>query len=173
MDDNDKNKLEQIWAMYQSLMLYEAKKYFNNQAEAEDAVSEACIKLIRYLDKINEISSYQTRSYIVYIVRSVSIDILRKAKGNMNEPDDILETLPDDGVDILFDLIVKEGYQAIKDAIKSLPNQLKDVVYLSLVNERSHLEIAELLGITESASKMRLYRAKKEIRKKLAGGSIE
>jgi len=168
-EEDDRSKMEQLWTMYHGLMLFEAKKFFNNIADAEDAISEVCVKIINNLSKIDELSSYQTRSYLVYIVRSVCIDILRKAKKSMEEFGDMLDDVPDKDVDILPDLVMKEGYETIREAIKSLPDHLKDVTFLALVNNYSHAEISELLGITESASKMRLYRAKKEIRKKLAG----
>ena len=166
---DDRGKMEQIWEKYQGLMLYEAKKYLASHASAEDAVSESCIKIFRNLDKIQEISSYQTRAYIVTIVRTTSIDILRKISRQKEDADDILEFSPDNSPGTLEKIISKEGYDTVKNAIESLPEQLRDIIYLSLVHNYSHSEIAKILGISQAASKMRLSRAKKEIRKRLAG----
>jgi len=170
-NENDRNKMEQLWAMHQGLMFHEAKKFFSIHADAEDAVSEASIKIIHNLHKIDEIASYQTKAFLVYIVRSVSIDILRKAKGKMEESVEIIEGLPDSRIDLLSDMVIKEGYATIKEAIKSLPLPLKDVVYLSLVHGYTHAEIAGIMDITEAASKMRLHRAKNEIKRRLVGGN--
>ena len=79
------------------------------------------------------------------------------------------ETIPDNSISTLDDLIAKDGYKAIKKAILALPESLKDVAYLNLICERNHEEIAKILGISNSASKMRLTRAKKAIREALAG----
>jgi len=174
-DEFDKAKMTLLWEKYHGLMLTEAKKYVAPH-EAEDIVSDTCIKLLKNLDKINEISGYQTLVYIVYTVRSVSIDFLRKAKRStdniVHDSDEILETLPNDDSNVLDGLIVKEGFEVIKQAILSLPKHLRDVIFLS-VQGYAHAEIAELLGITEAASKMRLLRAKKEAKKRLAGDNDE
>lgn len=165
---DDKGKMEQIWEKYYGLMLYEAKKYFSTHASAEDAVSEACIKIFRNIDKIQEISSYQTRAYIVSIVRTTSIDALRKMSRTKEDADEVPEYICDSSPGILESIISKEGYESIKAAIEALPEQLRDVVYLSLVHNYSHGDIAKMLGISQAASKMRLLRAKKEIRKALS-----
>ena len=166
-DTSEQGKMEQIWEKYRGLMLYEANKYLSQSSAAEDAVSESCIKIFRNLDKITDISSYQSRAYIVSIVRNTSIDILRKQSRTREDSDEVLEYTPDNSAGILESLISKEGYEAIKEAIEALPIQLKDAIYLSLVHNYSHAEIANVLGISQAASKMRLSRAKKEIRKNL------
>jgi len=172
-DKKNDCKATQIWTEYHGLMIYTARKILNESA-VDDAVSESFIKIIRNLDKILEISSYQTKSYIVNIVRNTSLDILRKSKRNEVENlDDMAETISDVNVDVLGSLVSKEGHEAIKSAIKSLPDQLKDVVFLSLVHGHNHSEIAELLNITEAASKMRLHRAKSEIKKRLEGAGYD
>jgi len=172
-NDDDRNKLEQIWSMYHGLMLYIAKGILTNHATAEDAVSEAYIKIIRNIDKLDNISSYQSKAYIVSIVRSVSIDMYRKSKNVTEASDEVLEIIPDNDINVLEGIVIDEGVNAIKAAIKLLPIHLKDVVYLSLVHGYNHSEIAKMLDITEAASKMRLYRAKAEIRKRLVGENHE
>ena len=164
----DRSKMEQIWNTYYGLMLKTARSFLD-EATAYDAVQDSCIKIIRNLDKIQEISSYQTKGYIVNIVRNTSIDIVRKAGREITETDEVLDRIPSDDIDILDNLTTKESVVAIKEAIKHLPDQLKDIVYLHLIHEHSHAEIAKMLNITEAASKMRLHRAKKEIKKRLAG----
>ena len=174
-NEDDKRKIEQIWHKYHGLMQYEARKILDDDA-AEDAVSEAYIKIIRNIHKFQDITSYQTRVYIVSIVRSTSIDVLRnmmRLKGRVEDSDELLEIAPDGDVDILGDLLAKEGLAAIETALASLPDHLKDVICLHLVDGISHVEIARMLGITEGASKMRLLRAKERIRKRLAGEGYE
>jgi RNA polymerase sigma-70 factor (ECF subfamily) len=52
----------------------------------------------------------------------------------------------------------------IEDAINELPSSLRAVVVLKDVYEWSHAEIAEHLGITVTAAKVRLHRARKSLR---------
>jgi RNA polymerase sigma-70 factor (ECF subfamily) len=104
-------------------------------------------------------------------VKNTSKDFLQKRnKDNIADvPDDFLETIPDENIDILGGLIVKEGCESVKEAVKRLSEPLKDVFVLSVFYERTHDEISQLLGITRDASKMRLHRAKQKIREFLRG----
>lgn len=168
-NENDKSKIEQIWHEYENIMFRVAYKILNNQHSAEDAVSEACIKIIRNLQKIQNISSNETKALIVIIVRSVSIDIIRKSNSRLEDYKEVSEIIPDKSLDIQENIIAKESYETIMKTIKALPEHQKDVVYLSFIYEYSHKEISEILGISENASRKRLYDAKKEIIKRLGG----
>jgi len=174
-NEDVRNKVERIWDIYRGLMMYEARRILNDQTLAEDAVQESFIKIMRHVEKLIDISSHETKAYIVSIVRSVCYDMLRKMKNGGNNVDfeDVTEVLPDDEPDILSKLILNESYDAIKRAIQDLPYNLRSIIRLFLIEEHSHSEIAEILGITEVASRSRLKRAKKEIRKKLGGGNDE
>jgi RNA polymerase sigma-70 factor, ECF subfamily len=57
--------------------------------------------------------------------------------------------------------------RAIREAFGQLPAGLRAASSLALVEERSHQEIAEALGISEGAVKSRVFRATRLLRKKL------
>ena len=54
--------------------------------------------------------------------------------------------------------------QRLEAAIADLPPRLRAVVVLRDVYDLGHAEIAEELGITESAAKVRLHRARRKLR---------
>jgi RNA polymerase sigma factor (sigma-70 family) len=93
-----------------------------------------------------------------------------KSRGNSVDLEDVIEIIPDSKSDILSKLIFDESYEEVKEAVKALSYDLRSVVRLFLIDGCSHSEIAETLGITEVASRSRLKRAKREIRKRLKGG---
>jgi len=168
IDNNeDKTKLEGLYKKYRGLMLHIAIQILKDRELAEDALSDSVIKIIRHREKIFGLNCYQQRLYIVNIIKTTSLDLLKKEKSNSSADDDIFATISDNAV--LDELVAKEGYESIKEAIKNLPESLKNVAYLNLICERSHEEIAEILDISISASKMRLMRAKKIMREALAG----
>jgi RNA polymerase sigma-70 factor (ECF subfamily) len=148
-------------------MLHIAIQILKDRELAEDALSDSVIKIIRHREKIFGLTCYQQRLYIVNIIKTTSLDLLKKEKNNADDVEDILATIPDNSV--LDELVAKEGYEAIKDAIKALPESLKNVAYLNLICERTHEEVAGILNISISASKMRLMRAKKAMREALTG----
>jgi len=172
ISNNDESELEKIYKEYHGLMFYIAKGILKDHAMVEDSVSESLMKTYRNLHVLKKLTCYQKQAYIVNIVRNTSLDFLRKNdkdKVIVDDSSELLEEIPDGNVGILDGIIIEEGCKSIKEAVKSLPKPLQDVLYLSAVCELTHYEISEELGISYDASKMKLCRAKKEIKKKLAG----
>ena len=57
--------------------------------------------------------------------------------------------------------------EQLTDALLALPPKLRSVVVLRDIYDLPHDSIAEQLGITESAAKVRLHRARKRLRERL------
>lgn len=168
--------LKKIYDEYYGLMLHVADNILKDHALAEDAASESLVKINRNIHVLDNLACYQKRAYIVNIVRNTSLDFLRKQSKDKilaDVSDDFFEQIPDGDFDILDGIIAKESCETIKEAVKSLPKPLQDALFLSAVCERSHSEIAEELGISYEAAKMRLHRAKKKVKKLLGGESSE
>ncbi len=62
----------------------------------------------------------------------------------------------------------KERANAVRDAITSLPRDLREAVVLAEYQGMSHAEIAATVGTTPKAVESRLYRARAALRKTLA-----
>lgn len=63
--------------------------------------------------------------------------------------------------------VQEDQRERIRRAFQSLPVKLRVPALLALVEERPHREIAEALGISESAVKARVFRATQILREKL------
>lgn len=63
----------------------------------------------------------------------------------------------------------KYSEKDIQDAIKSLPDGYKFVFKQFYFNDKSHKEIAKMLGIEESTSRTQLLKAKNKVKKYLEG----
>lgn len=173
ISESDKRLVEQLYDKYQRLMLYIANQLLGDFALAEDAVSESLIKIIRHREKLRDVSSHQIRPYIVNIVRTTSLNLIKQRASCSHVLEDILEEVPDNSICVLDDFVTQEGYDALVKAFRSLPDTLKDVAYLYLVHELSHEEISQMLRISVSASKKRLSRARMVIKKFLGGDNDE
>ena len=171
IDSNEERiKIEELYKKYRGLIVHMAIQILKDKDLAEDVLSDSIIKIIRHRKKIFEMNCYQERLYIVNIIKTTCLDLLKKMKNsNAHDTDEILATMPDSDNAVLDELVADERYEAIKEVIKTLPDSLKDVAYLNLICEHSHEEIVGILGISNAASKMRLMRAKKIMRKALKG----
>jgi len=174
---DERNKAEEIWNTYSKLMVHTAKKQLNglDMAVVEDCVSQSMMKILKNLNSIGDVFCDETRSYIVIIVRNTAKDILRSRQIHPYDNDDneVLENIIDEKSDVSEKVATTEGYNILVQFISELPGKYRDVLYLSLVEGHSHHEISDLLGISESASKMRLNRGKLELKNKLRDGGYE
>ena len=66
------------------------------------------------------------------------------------------------------ELMTREAVERIRDSIDELPKQYKDVFHLRHEEGLSDLETAEVLGISLSAAKSRIHRARLFLRDRLA-----
>lgn len=164
--EEDKDKLTKIYKKYYSLMLAVAKSIIHNHTLAEDIVSDSFLTLIKHLHKISDIECHKTQSYIVIIVRHLSLNLLKKQKTYNTESVDVFDE-PDNNAVILDNLTTKESLDNIISQIRALPKSLSDVLYLSSVLGYSYEEIANLLGISNEAVRKRLSRARTKIKNNL------
>ena len=148
-------------------MMYAAKAILKDQSLSEDAISEAMIKILKNLHRIDEIDCYKTRRYIVIIVENTAKTMWRKRKNLAEDADESIRGLPDNSISDLAGLEINESVDAIISTIRSLPKKMSDVLYLSAVMGLSDIEITEELSISHSAVRMRLSRARAIIKKLL------
>lgn len=156
----EKYKFEEVYNTYKHTMLYVANGILKDEQLAEDAVHEAFIRTAKNLHKISEVSCPQTKSFLVIIVRNVSLTMLKgihQYEVSYNEFDETLQSEL-----ILDDSILEEtNIEIIISEILSLPNIYKDVIYLECIDRLSNKEISEVLKITKEAAKKRSQRGKK------------
>jgi RNA polymerase sigma-70 factor (ECF subfamily) len=168
-DAKERDKATEIYMLYNKIMLYVAKSILHDTHLAEDAVSEAFIRIIKNLHKINEVDCYQTKGFVVIIVRNISVDILRHRNRNktilLEDYDDYATSQEEEPV---FDTIAtKEACRKITEAIHRLNKNYADILYLRYVLDYSNEEIAKLLSISQENVKMRLCRARKGLKRQL------
>lgn len=169
-DDVTREKLTKIYNLYRGTMIHTARGILGD-SDAEDAVSEAFIRIMRNIGKIHEIDCHETRAFIVIIVRSISLDILRKknrlAEVSIDEQFDIGAT------DLTFsDISAKEARDLIAECINTLNTNYSDILYLA-AQGYSRTEMGDILGISEDNVRQRLSRARKALRIKLAERGYE
>jgi RNA polymerase sigma-70 factor (ECF subfamily) len=166
-DDITRNKVEKIYTRYYSTMFYIAKGILHDENLAEDAVSDAVLKIIENVDKFGEVDCNKTRGFVVIIVRNIALNILKSKSRHQTIPiADVDNT--DSGDPVLDSLTVDEACQEISDAIMRLNKNYSDILNLSLIHNLSITEISEILDLTETNARSRLSRAKKALRKELS-----
>ena len=96
-----------------------AIRILNDEHLAQDAVQEAFIRIVKNLDKINEVNCNRTRAFIVIIIRNASIDIYRSRKKQSSFPLEDLADFPESGPSVEEIVIDNTMFDAMVEKIRS------------------------------------------------------
>lgn len=168
---SEKDKFEQIYNKYKRLMLYKAYGILKDSMLAEDAVSEAFIRIYKNLEKIEDTEAKQTVAFVMTIVRNTAINLLNKQKKNVMLDFDAQQ---EDSFDLEQHVLGKITAEQVTILVERLGDEMRDVFILKYAYDLPHKEIAGLLSITENHVTVRLHRARKRMAKLLVeGGYID
>jgi len=154
----------QLYHQYCDGMFAVAMRFVKDSLEAEDIVQEAFIKAFAKLHQYKAEVTFG--AWLKRIVINKSIDLLKSKKHNMLQLDEVhLKVVDDTDDDWLADdqLTVDD----VKAAIELLPEKYKYVVMLFLIEGYDHQEIAQILNITEIASRTQLSRGRLKLQELL------
>ncbi len=145
---------------YASTLYRVAFSVLRNAADAEDAVQEAFLRVLRHRDSLEEVRDQ--RVWLVRIVWNIVLDRKRRAK-TRPETDDVSElarVLPATGLTAEDRAAASQHHTQVLVMVDKLPAKEREVLVLSAFEELSSVEIASILGITESSVRSRLFRAR-------------
>ncbi len=137
-----------------------AYSVLRNAADAEDAVQEAFLRVLRHRDTLGEVR--EPRVWLIRIVWNVVLDRKRRAK-TRPETDDVAElvrVLPANGLSAEERASAAQHHAQVLACVEQLPAKEREVLTLSAFEELTSVEIASVLGITESSVRSRLFRAR-------------
>ena len=167
-----KNKLAQktLYERYYPNLLAVCCRYCENQAEAEDILHDCFIKIFKTIPKFNGQS--QLKTWLTRLVINEVLQHLRKKKRlpKVVSIDDNLNEFPELSENELEAYTSKQVFEIIRQ----LPDGYRQVLCLFSIDGYSHKEIAKALGITDSASRSQLTRARQLLKAKLKnkGGDL-
>jgi len=161
----DVQSWEELFARYSAAVFGYLHRMSGDRHLAEDLTSETFYRAMRALDGFRGDSSMKT--WLLRIARNLYLD--RKKR---DERSSSLEDLEEKGMvtaagdaDPESQLIRDEESKAVWQALRALPEDDRSILLLSAQEELSCREIAEVLGLSVTAVKTRIFRA----RRKLAG----
>jgi len=131
-----------------------------NPADAEDAVQEAFLRVLRHRETLGEVRDH--RVWLIRIVWNIVLDRKRRAK-TRPETDDVAElarVLPARGLSAEQIASAAQHHAHVLGCVEQLPKKEREVLLLSAFEELSSVEISSVLGITESSVRSRLFRAR-------------
>ena len=131
-----------------------------NPADAEDAVQEAFLRVLRHRQNLDEVRDH--RVWLIRIVWNIVLDRKRRAKTRPETDDvaDLARVLPSNGLSAEQLTAAAQHHNHVLACVEKLPAKERQVLLLSAFEELTSVEIASVLGITESSVRSRLFRAR-------------
>ena len=152
-------------------MVYDlAYRMCNNCQEAEDVSQESFLRTYQSLNRFNP--NYKFSTWLYQITLNIIRDRLKKKKINYssfdapitgNDSEYFQEPLdPKNNPEEI--LTNKEKTAHIQQAILSLPLKYREVTVLRHLHDLSYTEIANILKLPAGTVKIRIYRAREQLR---------
>lgn len=165
-DEQERLKIADIYEKYRQICFAAALKITKNKELAEDAVGDAFVEVIKNKEKFLSLDCNLLPSYLVVIVKSRAIDILRKYKKttSIDEPENEPESAE---IPVDEQVFGKIGFERLVALVKGLDEKYKTAFEMKYFLGFSIKEISETLGIGTGNVKTRLYRARTQLRKLL------
>lgn len=151
LSDNEKNLVNQLFKESNVKLYNISFKILRSHSDAEEAVSEAFLKIISHIEKIARLPGPQITPYCVVIVKNESANILRKRMRSI--PIETLEENYGGNYSEIEDVWSQSIDRAqLLLAIDRLSDEEKYLVQLRYANDMSFKEIAVLLDINEETA---------------------
>ena len=158
-DQAKEEALAALISQYAATLYRVAFSVLRNASDAEDAVQEAFVRVLRHRDTLGEIRDH--RVWLIRIVWNVVLDRKRRMKTRPETDDvsDLARVLPAEGLSAEERAAAAQHHAHVLACVEQLPEKEREVLMLSAFEELNTVEIAAVLGVTESSVRSRLFRA--------------
>jgi RNA polymerase sigma-70 factor, ECF subfamily len=161
----------ELWTRHSSRAFKATYRITGNREDAEDAIQDAWMKAYLHLNTFDGRAQFTT--WLTRIAINSSLMILRRKRARPETSMDI-----GDGDTSQWEIVDQtksveelhtgqERVERLKRAICRLQPALRNVIEIHQSEDRSVKEVAELAGISVAATKSRLLRARKILRRLL------
>lgn len=174
--EQDPDAFTTLFDAYADRIYRLAISMLEDEVEAECVVQDAFMRLFEALDGFEGRSKLGT--WLYRVAYNLSIDRLRKRRpdqpltdeADFDDESGLMPAIFADWTDAPEPVLTSnEAQSELAAAIADLPNSLRSVFILREVEELSTAEVAEVLNISEGAVKVRLHRARLQLRERLSG----
>lgn len=147
-----------------------AARLVRDPDEVEDVLQESFIRACQHIPSFEGRSGLGT--WLHQIVVTTALMWHRRKRNTLlsleREQESIADVLPSQEMEPDEHVLMVERHETIEEALQSLPQTLRVAFVLREVDGLSTTEAATTLGLSESALKVRLHRARLALRRALA-----
>ena len=147
-NDDDRTFVAELYARCQPAMQRRALSILKNESDAEEAVHEAILRVIRHLEKVRMIPRDEVLYYLVTVTETASIDLYRKrqreSRATIGNENDWAEHLTDDNT-AEQTMLRLEQRELLERCLAHLPQREIDLLNYYYILELPYKEISVAL----------------------------
>jgi RNA polymerase sigma-70 factor (ECF subfamily) len=166
----DHHAFAELWTRHSNRAFNMAYRIAGNRDDAEDAIQDAWMKAYKHLNTFDGRAKFST--WLTRIAINSSLMILRRKRSHPESSMEITDgdtwrhwEIADQTKNVEDLYATHERLERLRRAIRRLTPNLRNVLEIHQSNDRSLKEVAELAGISVAATKSRLLRARKTLRR--------
>lgn len=151
---------EELYRLFSPKLFGVSLKYCRNYAEAEDNLQESFITILKKIKQFEGRGSFE--GWMKRIVINKALQNYRKQQ--------VFDIIDEAALRQPEEVEVEEGQLSLDfllQIIQELPDRYRLVFNLYVLDDYSHQEIGEMLGIAEGTSKSNLARARQHLKDKI------
>src|SRR3984885_9259815 len=163
----------ELWTRHSNTAFKTAYRIVGNRDDAEDVIQDSWMKAYAHLRTFGGRSKFST--WLIRITINSALMTLRRKRVHPETSMEVVDgeswqrcEIADPTEDVEDFYARRERVESLRRAICRLQPTLRNVVEIHQSNDRSVKEIAELAGLSLAATKSRLLRARKVLRRTLS-----
>ena len=157
----DQQAFGQLYTLTYDKLRKVCRQFISNETDIDDVLHDAYYLIFTKIKTLRDASKVE--AWMQKVVQNVALTYLEERKKQTVVP---LDSVKDAAV-MPASVTSAEIYEEIMARIDQLPNSYRRVFRLSVLEEMSHRQIAELLNINPHTSSAQLFRAKELLRRSL------
>jgi len=176
LSDGSHEAFDTLLSRYETPVITFCYAFMRNREAAEDLAQETFMRVFRNAKRYQPVAKFTT--WLYRIAANLCINELKKGKLRQNlsldesagpdpEGTKIIERIASDQGSPLNEVEKHEAQKLIGKAIDHLPDDQRHTLVMVEYHHLQYQEIAEILGVTVSAIKMRVKRARETLKETL------
>jgi RNA polymerase sigma-70 factor, ECF subfamily len=165
----DKHALQLLYSRHHVRIFRFALRFLNDEAAAEDTVSEVFIDVWRQAERFEGRS--QVTTWLLAIARNKALSLLRR-RSSEELDDEVAEFIEDPSDNPEAAMLKSQRASVLQDCLTQLSPAHREIVDLVYYHEKSVEEVAEIISVPANTVKTRMFYARKRIGELMAAKGI-
>jgi RNA polymerase sigma-70 factor (ECF subfamily) len=156
----DKMALQTLYGRHNVRVFRFVLRFLNDEALAEDMVSEVFFDVWRQAERFERRS--QVSTWLLAIARNKALSVLRR-RSTEELDEEVAEFIEDPSDNPEVTMQKKEQSSLLQDCLTQLSPAHREIIDLVYYHEKSIDEVAEIVGVPANTVKTRMFYARKRI----------